>query len=189
MIRVYLVRHGIAVDGAEDHSLPDGSRALTGKGRHRFRRLAKAFAHEHEAVDVLCTSPLVRAVQTAEILADALGEREVSVLHELLPGGSPAALFAAAAKRVKDGQGIALVGHDPLMSTALAALAKLPPDEARAIDFKKGSIVRVDVEGALEAGAGVVQWWMKPKTTAVLEGIPLAPAEKEKEKEKKKPAK
>ena len=72
MIRIYLVRHGIAVDPAEMGSLDDEARPLTGKGRKRFRRLARAFRDLGEPLDFIFTSPLVRAVQTAEILCGAL---------------------------------------------------------------------------------------------------------------------
>ena len=61
MIRIYLVRHGIAVDPAEKGTLDDDARPLTGKGRRRFRRLARAFARLGEKLDFIFTSPLVRA--------------------------------------------------------------------------------------------------------------------------------
>ena len=68
-MQLYLVRHGIAVDGGE--AMPDGSRGLTDKGRRRFHRTARAFGKLGHKLDLILTSPLVRAVQTAEILAGA----------------------------------------------------------------------------------------------------------------------
>src|SRR5712691_7627004 len=94
MIRIYLVRHGIAVDPSEKGTLDDDSRPLTAKGRRRFRRLARAFAQLGEIPDFTFTSPLVRAVQTAEILAGALRVAEVGILDELRPEAGVGRLLA-----------------------------------------------------------------------------------------------
>src|SRR5438309_12026701 len=99
MIRIYLVRHGIAVDPAEKGALDDYSRPLTARGRRRFRRLARAFARLGEPPDFIFTSPLVRAVQTAEILAGTLRASEVGVLDELRPEAGVGRLLAEAARR------------------------------------------------------------------------------------------
>ena len=88
MIRIYLVRHGIAVDHEDRGNLDDDDRPLTGKGRRRFRRTARAFARLGEPLDFIFTSPLARAVQTAEILAGALKQDEVGVLAELRDAGT-----------------------------------------------------------------------------------------------------
>src|SRR5207247_2813001 len=100
MIRIYLVRHGIAVDPAEMGSLDDEARPLTGKGRKRFRRLARAFRDLGEPLDFIFTSPLVRAVQTAEILCGALRGDEIGVVDELRPGGGGGQVVAVAGRRV-----------------------------------------------------------------------------------------
>ena len=176
MIRLYFVRHGIAVDHDSKGPLPDGARALTGEGRERFRRAAKAFARLGEPLDALFTSPLVRAVQTAEILADALGRTEVAVLKQLEPGVPPAELFAEVAKLVKDGQGVALVGHDPQLSAAVAAAAGLAPHDAVGLDFRKGSIIRIDVKGLPKPLPSQPRWWMRPKRRELVKGLPLPSA-------------
>jgi len=133
MIRVFLVRHGIAADAAPGQ--PDESRPLTAKGRRRFRRTARAFARLGERVDKLITSPLVRAVQTAEILARALRQDEVGVLEELRSEVPPAKLFGALSQQIEDGEGVALVGHDPQMTKLVAALAQLDGNDADRIAF------------------------------------------------------
>src|SRR5215469_6165377 len=104
MFRIYLVRHGIAVDHADRGDLPDDDRPLTAKGRRRFRRAARAFARMGETPDLLFTSPLIRAAQTAEILAGAFKVYEVQVLEELRVGVPAGALLAGLARRLKDGQ-------------------------------------------------------------------------------------
>ena len=173
MIRVYLVRHGIAADPVPE--VPDESRPLTAKGRRRFRRAARVFAQLGERVDHLFTSPLVRAVQTAEILARGLKEDEIAVLEELRPGSPVSTVLAAAAKSAKDGEGLALVGHDPQMSLLVAALARLGHDGARRVLFRKGAIVRIDVD-ALPPNKSESRWHLKPRSREIGEGIPLAKA-------------
>lgn len=173
MIRIYLVRHGIAVDPADRGTLPDDDRPLTGKGRHRFRRLARAFARLGEPPQFVFTSPLARAVQTAEMLASALKQDEVGILEELRPDGAIGKLLAEVGRRVKDEQSVALVGHDPQMSQLVTALAALSKEDAARVDFRKGAIVRIDV-GELPSGRPTQpRWWMKPKSRLLAKGVPL----------------
>ena len=158
-MQLYLVRHGIAVDGGE--AMPDGSRALTDKGRRRFHRTARALGKLGYKLDLILTSPLVRAVQTAEILAGATKHGEVAVLEELDPKFDVATLRAAVAKRARKSGAVALVGHEPQLSLALAALSGVSPAD---IDLKKGAIVRVDASKLSDAKPVDVRWWLKPKT-------------------------
>ncbi|HEY6908907.1 MAG TPA: phosphohistidine phosphatase SixA [Myxococcales bacterium] len=171
MIRIYLIRHGIAEDPAP--ATPDDSRALTAKGRRRFRRGSRAFARRGEPLTRLFTSPLVRAVQTAEILARSLGRDEVSVLEELRSGAPAAKVIEALASRAKDGDSVALVGHDPQMSNLVAVLAQLGPEDAARVQFRKGAIVRIDVD-ALPPRRSESRWHMKPRSRSFAEGLPLA---------------
>ena len=172
MIRIYLVRHAIAIEATGSKG-PDGSRPLTGKGRRRFRRTARALARLGESIDAIFTSPLVRAVQTAEILSDALGGDEVEVLEELLPEVAPGAALLALAKRIKDGSGVALVGHDPQMSALVAALGHLDAKRAAEVEFKKGAVVRIDVGSLPLAKKAEPRWWLPPKGRDKKKGLPL----------------
>ena len=166
-MQLYIVRHGIAVDGGE--GMPDGSRPLTEKGRRRFERTARAFGKLGHKLDLILTSPLVRAVQTAEILAGAARHREVGVLEELDPKFDVEALRAAIDARAGKARAVAIVGHEPQLSGLLAALSGTSQAD---IDFKKGAIVRVDA-ATLSGGAPVdVRWWLKPKG-ARAKGLPL----------------
>src|SRR4051812_19466672 len=105
-MRLFLVRHGIA----EEKAANDDWRVLTDKGRRRFERTARAFGRS-EHVDLILTSPLVRAVQTAEILAGEVDHRAMRVLEELAKGHGPEDLLAAVAKAAGKAGSVALVGH------------------------------------------------------------------------------
>jgi phosphohistidine phosphatase len=170
MIRLYLIRHGIAE--APGDATPDDSRALTAKGRRRFRRASRAFARRAEPLTRLFTSPLVRAVQTAEILARSISRDEVSVLEELRSGAPAAKVIEALAARAKDGDAIALVGHDPQMSNLVAMLSQLGPEDAARVQFRKGAIVRIDVD-ALPPHKSEPRWHLQPRSRAFAEGLPL----------------
>jgi phosphohistidine phosphatase SixA len=71
VIRLYLVRHAIAAEPAGGAALVDGLRALTAKGRRRFRRSARAFTRLEEEVELVCTSPVLRAVQDRRAVRSA----------------------------------------------------------------------------------------------------------------------
>src|ERR1700682_4554613 len=70
---LYLVRHGIAIDRADPKSPPEAERPLTAKGVQKTRLAALGLKALGAKPDVVITSPYVRAAQTAEIFAEALG--------------------------------------------------------------------------------------------------------------------
>lgn len=166
-MHLYVVRHGIAVDGGE--GIPDASRPLTDKGRRRFQKTARAFAKLGDKLDLILTSPLVRAVQTAEILAGAADHGEVAVLEELDPKFDVDSVRAAIQSRAGKAGAVAIVGHEPQLSSLLAALSGVPQAD---IDLKKGSIVRIDASAVTDGTPVDPRWWLKPKGTRA-KGLPL----------------
>jgi phosphohistidine phosphatase len=134
----YLVRHGRAED---DHPFGDEARGLTADGRRQFRELARELAGEL-GLQGIATSPLVRATQTAEILAEATGIEKVEVHGQLGADRATGDTIATLARRL--GPGWALVGHNPSMSEALATLLGL----AEQPRFRKGALA------ALRPGSG-----------------------------------
>jgi phosphohistidine phosphatase len=118
-VKLYVMRHGPAEDHAD--SGLDGDRALTPSGRHRVREVAEALLEGGEEPSVIFTSPLVRAVQTAEIVAittkltdrggSVEARRELSAGAELYPF-----VLALNAKRVM------VVGHEPDLSALVTQL-------------------------------------------------------------------
>lgn len=166
-MELYVVRHGIAVDGSEGS--PDEWRPLTGKGRRRMRKISRAFAKRGRELELILTSPLVRAVQTAEILAGEADHGEVDVLGELDPKFDVASLRKALARRAGKARTVAIVGHEPQLSSLLSALSGTAQPE---IDLQKGSIVRVDVPKLTDGASADPRWWLKPKGSRK-KGLPL----------------
>ncbi len=158
MIRLYLVRHGAAEDAAA--GAPDALRALSLKARRRFHKTARSFGRK---LDLIFTSPLVRAVQTAEILAGEVKHGALSVLQELAPEQSPEAVLKAVSKRAGKAGSVALVGHEPQLSRLLAAIARLPAAMAAKLDIRPGAVVRVDVSELPRAKKADARWWLKSR--------------------------
>src|ERR1700704_620045 len=167
VMQLYVVEHGIAVEGGE--VIPDEWRPLTDKGRRRFQKTARAFGKLGRKLDLILTSPLVRAVQTAEILARETEPGEVAVLAELDPKFDVEAVRNAIASRAGKAEAVAIVGHEPQLSSVLAALSGVSQAE---IDLEKGAIVRVAVSTLTDGASADPRWWLKPKGTRK-KGLPL----------------
>jgi phosphohistidine phosphatase len=129
-----LVRHAKA---EAEHRLGDWARALTAEGRASFRRHARALAGRLK-LQGIATSPHVRAVQTAELLAEACGVDEVSVRYELLPAKDIGPQIVKLATQL--GTGWALVGHNPSLEEAAALMLRL---QSLPFGLKKGSLLAV----------------------------------------------
>lgn len=121
-MRVYLVRHSLAVQ--EHAGLVDAYRYLSEEGRALMSAVGTKLAADGVAFDALLTSPLVRAVQTAELLARSVGYDDVvTALPALCPGVPPEATAEELAAR---GSSVAIVGHEPGISALGALLVGRP---------------------------------------------------------------
>jgi phosphohistidine phosphatase len=154
---LYLVRHAIAAERGDDWP-DDDKRPLTERGIARFSEAVNGLKMLDVELDEIFTSPLVRAKQTADLLAAVKGKPSVKLLDALSPGHSPAAVLAQLAKTAKRRR-IALVGHEP----GLGELAAHLIGAGRALPFKKGGICRIDVESLTSRRAGALAWFVTPK--------------------------
>jgi phosphohistidine phosphatase len=155
---LHLIRHGLAEERGD--AWPDDTkRPLTEQGMARLRRSARALARLGTIVDVVLTSPLVRTRQTAEIMAAAFSPHpSLTNVDALAPGGTPPAIAAEIEKQNRRHR-ILIVGHEPLIGELAAWLigARNP------IEFKKGGICRIDVDGSTLRGGGALRWMLTPK--------------------------
>ena len=151
--KLYLVRHGIAADRGDDYP-DDGKRPLTSKGAARMREIAKGLRELNVTVDVVLTSPLVRAKQTAQILVDGLKPSPtLAVVQTLAPGSTPAQV-AEALGDFRKARRIAIVGHEP----GLGELAAWLVGAKTRVPFKKGGVCRIDVPAFPPSGGGELVW-------------------------------
>jgi phosphohistidine phosphatase len=154
-MQVLLIRHGIALDGAP--GLSDEDRFLTAEGRKKTRRVGELLRKQVGRLDRILTSPLVRAVQTAEIVARELGCEDVRVSLSLSPG-SPLSRVDAALLDAADAGRVALVGHEPAMSAIAAHLLGLNRFPRA---FKKAGVCAVTLDAA--GAKGTFDWFIAPR--------------------------
>ncbi|MBV8689126.1 MAG: phosphohistidine phosphatase SixA [Candidatus Eremiobacteraeota bacterium] len=154
-MKVYFLRHGDAGD-PEKWQGDDAQRPLSAEGRERTTREARALAKMPLKLDVMLTSPLLRAKQTAMIVAEALKMRadddkrivdlDARKLQDLLKDHSGA-------------DAIMLVGHEPSMSQTISSVIG-----GGEIDLKKGGLAYFEVADA--SSHGRLLWLLTPKLLA-----------------------
>ena len=155
------MRHGSAEDRSE--SGIDGDRALTSAGRERVRAVAKLLVDSNEEPLHIVTSPLVRAVQTAEIVAlvTRLNDRDgaLEVRRDLAPGGDPVRLVHQLASEGK--KRVLLAGHEPDLSGLVGSLLG-----AFGRSFDKAMVVGLQIP---DQGAGArLRFILDPKKLQLL---------------------
>lgn len=157
-IELYLIRHGLAAARGDDYP-DDAKRPLTPDGAARLRREARGLQALGVVLDQILTSPLVRAKQTAEVLAQVQDDKPpIAQVEALAPGGTPAQVVNALAEYSRR-KAIALVGHEPNMGELAAKLL----GTRTAIAFKKGGICRIDFDALPPSKAGRLVWFATPK--------------------------
>jgi phosphohistidine phosphatase len=156
-LTLYLVRHAIAHDRG-DRWPDDRLRPLTAEGRARMRQGARGLARLGATLDRVCTSPLVRARQTARILAGAWRPPPAIALTEALdPDRSIAEVLSFLADLTSPGP-VALVGHEPQLGRLAAALtgARAP------FSFKKGGVACLVCPERAGRGRARLEWLATP---------------------------
>ncbi|MEW6363059.1 MAG: phosphohistidine phosphatase SixA [Acidobacteriota bacterium] len=154
-MQVYIVRHGIAEDYCAQG---DAYRALTDEGRKRMCEVAAGLVTLRVSTDKILSSPLVRAKQTADIIADAM-KMWAELMDELAPGHTPDEVCTELAQ-FEDCQGIMLVGHQPNCSELASYL--LAGSDDLDLEFKKGAVCLIDTPKPAP-GAGTLAWLYPPK--------------------------
>ena len=134
ILELYLVRHAIAAERGPKYP-DDRKRPLTPEGIKRFKDAVHGLVALDLELDVILTSPLTRAEETATLLATGFKKRvPMETLEALAPGGKPAAIVEAIKSHTKRHRRIALVGHEPDLGEFAAKLlgARGP------VEFRKG---------------------------------------------------
>lgn len=155
-MRLYFLRHGIAANtGGTDFDRP-----LTDEGISDMKEEARAMKRLDIAPDRIFSSPLVRARQTAEIVAETLGREDRLEMVKAL--GIPCDRKALVKRLSEEDVNacIMLVGHDPDMSQFPGYFIGLP---SLRIPFKKGSLCRVDISALPPKAHGEIKLFLNPK--------------------------
>jgi phosphohistidine phosphatase len=160
MIELLVVRHAIAFERDASRWRDDRKRPLTPEGRRRFRRAAEGLARLVEQPARVLTSPLVRAVETAQILANAIGWPKAVECAELAPQCTPARTLERL--RTEQAERLAIVGHEPHLSRFVGAC--IAGSGARLdLEMKKGGVACLRFEKDLKAGGATLLMLLPPR--------------------------
>lgn len=138
-MKLHIIRHAQAIERST--ALPDEQRNLTCRGRKRFRQVAACLKKMAVTPDYILTSPLIRAVQTAEILSETIrfnGELQISA--ELAVGPDSSALSSLLRARSSASE-IVIVGHEPGLGELVRTLLRLPAP----CSLPKGCVVSLEI--------------------------------------------
>ena len=168
-MNLLIIRHAIAEDRrrfartGED----DGARPLTERGRRRMRAAARGLRRVAPKVELLATSPLTRAVQTAQIVGAAYRGVKTVEVPQLAPDASVHALLKWLQER-KSTSTVALVGHEPQLGIFVSWL--LTGLQESFIPLKKGAACMVELKDNVRPGRGKLLWSLRPSQLRNLGG-------------------
>jgi len=153
-VQLYLLRHAHAGDPAK-WTGPDSARPLSDKGQGQAVRMGLFLADAGFLPDLIMSSPLVRALETARLVATPLG-LPIIVSNDLASSLDLDSLDRLLTRAGNPRRPL-LVGHDPdfsMLAADLAGVAELP--------VRKGTLLRIDTRRPLQAGSGVLRWLLPP---------------------------
>lgn len=157
-MNLYLIRHAIS---EEEHSSgEDSQRALTDKGAKKMRQIAKGLRVLGAEIDLILTSPYVRAKETAEILADVYKiKKQIVMSDHLIPMGAPDLLIAEINEKFSF-DSLAIVGHEPYLSSLISLLVSggAPLD----LVIKKGGVCRLSADELRHTRRASLEWLLTP---------------------------
>jgi phosphohistidine phosphatase len=151
-MQLYFLRHGEAE--AASPALSDEERQLTENGRQDIRAVARALHRAGARPEVILTSPLRRARQSAEILQEVFGVPVYADARVLCTGCSLGAIEDLLAGRAE--QRIVLVGHVPYCTQIVSQLIG-----GGNVRMSTAALARVDTD-RVEPGAGLLVWLLQP---------------------------
>ena len=149
---LYFLRHGKA--GAPRAS-NDDERELSPKGARALRAAAPLWRRLNLRPDVVISSPLARALRTAEIFCEAMGGEPI--VDDLLRPGASWGQLARAMAAHPDARRVMFVGHEPDLSSAIVQLTG-----AASVRMRKGGLACIEFYGVPEPGGGEIAWLLDP---------------------------
>jgi phosphohistidine phosphatase len=168
-MKLLVVRHAIAEDRDlfAESGKPDKDRPLTAPGRRKMARAADGLRALVPRLDLLASSPLVRAQQTAAIVAKAYGI-QIGETTDTLEPGSALSRFAEWARGHAGRDVVAVVGHEPHLSTLVTWL--MSRVEEPRVELKKGGACLLELDGTAGPASAKLVWLNAPRALRELAG-------------------
>ena len=161
---LYLLRNGEA-GKRMPAAAEDTERALTASGRREIEEVAEGIEGLGHRFDVLATSPLRRARETALVVNKVLGRKaSVEEWQELSPEGSRSAFYRRLAK-LRPGSVVMCVGHEPYLTVAIGEMTGRGGDASAGfrISLKKGGLAKLSITGFNPRISGELRWLLTPR--------------------------
>jgi phosphohistidine phosphatase len=160
-MNLLVVRHAIAEDPAESATghVDDAGRRLTPEGRKKMKQAARGLRTVVPEIQLLATSPLIRARETADIIAAAYRPITPLVVAALAPG-RPASEIGDWLEGQRRHDVVAIVGHEPGLSQTVGWL--VVGDERSLLELKKGAACLVALPDVVGPGSGTLVWALAP---------------------------
>jgi phosphohistidine phosphatase len=162
-MEIYFLRHANA-GRPKINREKDEQRPLDKVGIEQCHVVGRALASLGVKPDVIISSPLVRARETASIVADEIGHREKIVLDDAMRPDAEYSDFQQLLARYKSADTIMVVGHNPSETGFLNRL--VTGNSSEAIELKKGAVARIDYEPGKQP---VLKWAMPPKVVRAIQ--------------------
>ncbi len=163
-MKIILFRHGLAMEreDAIAKKMEDSLRPLVAKGKERTRKMAKLLMDEN--VDLIASSPFVRAMETAEILHSVFRTEEIKECVELVPAAPPQAFAQWLKSQAKTKRCVLAVGHEPQLSV-FASWALAGDANQSFIELKKSGAICLTFESFedVTAKSARLNWVLSPK--------------------------
>jgi phosphohistidine phosphatase len=159
-MQLLVIRHGIAENpSAVATGQDDSGPSLSKEGKQMMKRVAAGLRELVEKVDVIGASPLLRAQQTAQIVAKAYNDLPVVTVEDLLPESDPPALMNWL-RQHSTVDVVAIVGHQPNLGRVVTWL--MSGVKASRVDLTKGGTCLLEFSDSVSAGNGTLQWLLTP---------------------------
>lgn len=157
---VYILRHGKAGKWVDD-SGDDRERPLTPKGRRDIRRISRRIAKTGVELEWIASSPVTRAIETADIVAEEFGVQEIPEIWETLDiGREPEVVIEEISQKDSDSSGM-IVGHEPQL-TEIISLLVITGGSVR-VALAKGGIAKIAEVYFNPEPLGTLEWLISPK--------------------------
>lgn len=157
----YIIRHAIAFEeGAEEYE-EDRERPLTEKGRKKMKQIANGLQTLGVDFDVILSSPYLRSLETAEIIASVFKmKKKIALSDNLMPMGDPELLLSEITEKYAV-DSLALIGHEPQLSDLINML--VTGNAKMDITLKKGGVCRLLIDNLLQDRRATMDWLLTPR--------------------------
>ncbi|MEO8398304.1 MAG: phosphohistidine phosphatase SixA [Ignavibacteriaceae bacterium] len=156
-MNIYLIRHGDAENSSSE--IKDSERKLTAKGKEKMGKAVAGWKNIITHFDYVISSPFLRALQTAKIIAKAyeIDEHKLIIDKRLKSGSTTEDVIEIS--NAFEAEDIAFVGHQPEFAEHVS---KLVSDSGAYFEFKKGAIAKIVFFNKVKEGKGSLEFLIPP---------------------------